>query len=141
MRYATATALSGCLGLAAQAMRTLLFAQTAPSNEPSTQPVQAPPYRPGLGDLMTHARSASAHQNGACRRENNWTFAAYEHELDQSFERVAKYGPQWRRKPMADMMTTVTKDPMTALDRAIKAADPVQFATAYKALTDSCNTC
>jgi hypothetical protein len=79
---------------------------------------------------------------GLAGRENNWTFAAYElHELEESFERVARYWPQWRRKPIADMMTTVTKDPMTALERAITATDAGQFATAYKALTDSCNTC
>ena len=39
------------------------------------------------------------------------------------------------------MMTSVTKDPMAALDESIKAADSAKFDTAYKQLTDGCNTC
>jgi hypothetical protein len=36
---------------------------------------------------------------------------------------------------------SVTKDPMAALDQAIKSADAAKFATAYGQLTDACNTC
>jgi hypothetical protein len=39
------------------------------------------------------------------------------------------------------MMTSVTKEPMAAVDEAIKAADAAKFEAAYKQLTDSCNTC
>jgi hypothetical protein len=79
---------------------------------------------------------------GLAGRENNWAFAAYElHELEESFERVARHSPQWRKKPIAEMMASVTKDPMAALDQAIKSADAAKFATAYGQLTDACNTC
>jgi hypothetical protein len=74
--------------------------------------------------------------------EKNWSFAAYElHELEESFERVARYWPQWRKKPIADMMTSVTKDPMAAVDQAIKSADAAKLVTAYAQLTEACNTC
>jgi hypothetical protein len=142
MRYTTAIALSGCLALSVQAISTILFAQIAPSSQPSAQPPPPPPYRPGLGDLMTMTVQPRHLKLGIAGRENNWVFAAYEfHELEESFERVARYWPQWRRKPIAEMITSVTKDPMTALDQAIKAADAAQFTAVYKALTDSCNTC
>jgi len=79
---------------------------------------------------------------GFAGEQKNWTYAAYElHELEESFERVARHSPQWRKKPIADMMTSVTKDPMASLDEAIKAADAVKFGAAYKKLTEACNTC
>ena len=39
------------------------------------------------------------------------------------------------------MMAAVTKEPMAALDKAIKAGDPGRVATAYEQLTAACNTC
>ncbi len=74
-------------------------------------------------------------------REKNWPYAAYElHQLEESFDRVARYWPQWRKNPIADMMA-VTKEPMATLSQAIKNADFEQYNAAYKRLTDSCNSC
>jgi hypothetical protein len=39
------------------------------------------------------------------------------------------------------MMTSVTKDPMAALDQAIKSFDAAKVAAAYAKLTEACNTC
>jgi hypothetical protein len=61
--------------------------------------------------------------------------------LEESFERVSRYWPQWKKKPIADMMTSVTKDPMAALDQAIKSADAAKVGTAYTQLTEACNVC
>ena len=75
-------------------------------------------------------------------RERNWPYAAYElHQLEESFERVARYWPQWRRNPIADMMDSVTKEPMAMLAQAVNNADLEKFNIAYKQLTDSCNAC
>jgi hypothetical protein len=116
-------------------------ARSGSGQTPPTPP-QPPPYRPGLGDLMTMTVQPRHIKLGLAGREKNWAFAAYElHELEESFERVARHSPQWRKKPIADMMTAVTKDPMAALDEAIKAADDGKFTNAYKQLTDGCNTC
>jgi hypothetical protein len=54
---------------------------------------------------------------------------------------VARYWPQWRRFSIADMMTSAVKDPMTALSQAIKNADAQTHDTAFKQLTDGCNSC
>ena len=45
------------------------------------------------------------------------------------------------KKPIAEMMASVTKDPMAALEMAIKAGDASRFAAAYTELTEACNTC
>jgi hypothetical protein len=75
-------------------------------------------------------------------REKNWAYAAYElHQLEESFDRVLRYWPQWRKNPIADMMNATTKEPMTMLAQAIKNVDFVGFNKAYKQLTDSCNAC
>ena len=75
-------------------------------------------------------------------REKNWPYAAYElHELEEAFERVARVWPTWRSVPIAQMIDSVTKDPMTALSEAIKSGDANQFTSAYKQLTDACNAC
>jgi hypothetical protein len=79
---------------------------------------------------------------GLAARENNWSYAAYElHELEEAFERVTRHSPQWRKKPIAEMMASVTKEPMAALEVAIKAGDATRFAAAYTQLTEACNTC
>ena len=69
--------------------------------------------------------------------ERNWLFAAYElHE--PSFARVTRYWPQWRHKPIAEMMTSVTENPMTALDRAIKCAGAAKLTA--PCAQEACNT-
>ncbi len=99
-------------------------------------------YRPGLGDLMTMTVQPRHIKLALAGREKNWPYAAYElHQLEESFERVVRYWPQWRRNPIADIMSSVTKDPMAMLAQAIKNADAEQYNIAYRRLTDSCNAC
>jgi hypothetical protein len=38
-------------------------------------------------------------------------------------------------EPIAEMMTSITKDPMAALEQAIKSADAARFTAAYGQLT------
>jgi len=101
-----------------------------------------PAYRPGLGDLMTMTVQPRHIKVGLGLQEKNWPLAAYElHELEESFERVARYWPQWRKKPIAEMMTSVTKDPMSVLEQAIKTAETSKASSAFEQLTEACNTC
>jgi hypothetical protein len=118
------------------AMPILGVAQTPPTSEPP------PPYRPGLGDLMTMTVQPRHLKLGIAGREKNWSYAAYEHhQLEEALERVARYWPQWRRLPIADMMSSVTKAPMSALSQAIKSADAQAYGIAFRQLTDGCNSC
>ena len=79
---------------------------------------------------------------GLATREGNWPYAAYElHELKEAFDRAAKVWPKWRTFSISEMMASVTKEPMAALERAIMAGDPNRVTTAYEQLTAACNTC
>jgi hypothetical protein len=112
------------------------------SGQTTTQVGSPATYRPGLGDLMTMTVQPRHIKLAFAGREKNWAYAGYElHELEEAFERAARAWPQWRSLPIADIMTSVTKEPMTALSQAIKAADANKFSVAYKQLTDGCNTC
>ena len=76
---------------------------------------------------------------GLAAREGNGPYAAYEqHQLEEAFERTAKIWPKWRTYSISEMMTSVTKEPIKALDEAIKAGDPSRFAAAYEQLTAAC---
>jgi hypothetical protein len=117
---------------------TVSFAQTAPD----VQSAPPPTYRPGLGDLMTMTVQPRHIKLALAGREKNWPYAAYElHQLEEALDRVSRYWPQWRKNPIADMMSATTKEPMAMLAQAIKSTDAGQFNVAYKQLTDSCNAC
>ena len=103
---------------------------------------QQKPYIPGLGDLMTATVQPRHIKLGLAAREGNWPYAAYElHELKEAFDRAAKAWPKWRTFSIPEMMASVTREPMAALERAIKAGDPSRVTTAYEQLTAACNTC
>jgi hypothetical protein len=130
--------LAALAGLVVLVLPIIAFGQTTPG----TQSGSPAAYRPGLGDLMTMTVQPRHIKLALAGREKNWAYAAYElHELEEAFDRAARAWPQWRSLPIADMMTSTTKDPMAALSQAIKATDFNNFAAAYKQLTDGCNAC
>jgi hypothetical protein len=103
---------------------------------------QQKPYTPGLGDLMTMTVQPRHAKLGLAAHEGNWAYAAYElHELKEAFDRAAKTWPKWRTFSISDMMASVTKEPMAALEQAIKAGDSSRVTTAYEQLTAARNTC
>jgi hypothetical protein len=102
----------------------------------------SPPYRPGLGDLMTMTVQPRHIKLALAGRQKNWTYAAYElHELQEAFDRAAKAWPQWQSVPIADLMTAATKEPIASLARAIKDGAGDRFMASYEHLTDACNAC
>jgi hypothetical protein len=108
----------------------------------SAATAQQKPYNPGLGDLMTATVQPRHIKLGLAAREGNWAYAAYElHELKEAFDRAAQTWPKWRTFSISEMMASVTKEPMAALERAIKAGDPNRVTAAFEQLTAACNTC
>jgi hypothetical protein len=72
-------------------------------------------------------------------QEKNWTYAAYElHELQDAFDRAAR---AWPRVRAADMIGSLTRQPMAALAQATKDAHVSRFTAAYGQLTEACNSC
>lgn len=111
----------------------------AQSNPPASS---LPAYRPGLGDLMTMTVQPRHLKVGLAGQEKNWAYAAYElHELEESFERVARIWPKWRQVEIAETIKATIDAPMDAVKQAIKAKDPARFAESYGHLTDTCNAC
>jgi len=95
-----------------------------------------------LGDLMTVFVQPRHTKLGLAGAERNWSYAAYElDQLGETLRDVAEILPKYRDLSIPDMITTTVKEPLAALDRAIKAADTNQFATAYGQLTAGCNAC
>jgi len=104
----------------------------------------APPagYRPGLGDLMTMTVQPRHLKLGLAGQEKNWVYAQYElHELEEALERVGKIVPKWREIDIAGNILATTKEPLEAVEQAIKAKDLAKFADAYGRLTATCNAC
>ncbi|MFI4998994.1 MAG: cytochrome family protein [Reyranellales bacterium] len=119
--------------LAAVVLATAVAAQTPPA--------APPPFRPGLGDLMTMFVQPRHIKLGLGGQARNWDYLAYEqHELQEAFERVERYSPKWRKYPIAEMLSLV-KEPMAAVEAAIKSRDGARFDVAYGQLTDACNAC
>ena len=109
---------------------------------PSAGQAQPAPYKPGLGDLMTMLVQPRHTKLGLAGQAGNWAYAGYElHELQESFDKVARLTPKWRDFAVAETMEAVTKPPMAALSEAIKASDAAGFTRAYKELTEACNLC
>jgi hypothetical protein len=99
-------------------------------------------YRPGLGDLMTMTVQPRHLKLGLAGQEKNWAYAQYAlHELEESLERIAKLVPKWRDIAIGETILATTKDPLDAVEQAIKAGDAAKFAAAYGRLTATCNAC
>ena len=93
-----------------------------------------------LGDLMTAFVQPRHIKLGLAGSDQNWTYAAYElDQLRETLADVAEILPKYRDLSIPDMITTTVKEPLAALDQAIKAADSNQFAAAYGQLTAGCN--
>jgi hypothetical protein len=101
-----------------------------------------PGYHPSLGDLMTMTVQPRHLKLGLAGQERNWVYAKYElHELEESFERVAHVWPKWRDVAIAETILATTKEPMEAVEAAVKARDAAKFTDAYGRLTATCNAC
>lgn len=99
-------------------------------------------YRPGLGDLMTMTVQPRHLKVGLAGQEKNWAYAAYElHELEESFERVARTWPKWRQVEIAETIKATIEAPMDTVSQAIKAKDSAKFTESYGQLTATCNAC
>ena len=95
-----------------------------------------------LGNLMTAFIQPRHIKLGLAGNEQNWPYAAYElDQLRETFADIAEILPKYRDLSIPDLITSTVKEPLAALDRAIRAKDGTQFTAAYGQLTASCNAC
>jgi hypothetical protein len=121
---------------------TVAIAVVAALAAPSLATAQQPAFHPGLGDLMTAFVQPRHTKLGLAGNDKNWLYAAYElSELREAFDDVAAIVPKYRDSSVPDLIASTVKQPLAALDQAIKAKDANQFSVAYGRLTASCNAC
>ncbi|MBX9944534.1 MAG: hypothetical protein K2Y40_10690 [Reyranella sp.] len=101
-----------------------------------------PPYQPGMGDLMVMTVQPRHLKLGLAGQARNWDYADFaHHELEESLENVEKHIPKWRDLDIVQLMAATTKQPLEAVEKAVKARNAAAFDAAFKQLTDSCNAC
>jgi hypothetical protein len=114
---------------------------------------QTPPARPGGGlvildfkpamdDLMTmlvQPRHIKLYYAGQAK---NWMLAAFQlNELRAALARIGRTIPNYRNISVDTAVASIFADKLSAVDAAIKAADPAQFNAAYGEMTAACNAC
>jgi hypothetical protein len=100
------------------------------------------PFRPGLGELMTAFVQPRHTKLGLAGAAQNWDYAAYElDELSETFDDVGKLILKHGALSIPQAIAATVKQPLDALDTAIKAKDSVAFAKAFADLTTGCNAC
>ncbi len=98
-------------------------------------------YTPGLGDMMgaIQMRHAKLWFAGKSR---NWPLAAYEiDEIKEGFESAAKFQPNFKGRPVAQMIEKATLQPVNSLAKAVETKNSVMFVKAFDQLTGACNAC
>jgi hypothetical protein len=145
MRTGSTTSIVAAALIGAAALLAATIGATAQTPE---QPAQRGPassalnYVPGVGDMMNLLVQPRHAKLGLALREHNWELAAYAlKELQQAFATVAKVQPKWRNLTVAEMIDSMTGEPMRDLEAAIGAHDGKKFTAAYDSLTDGCNSC
>lgn len=109
---------------------------------PQGAPAGPTPYRMGMGEVMVFGVQPRHVKLEMAAKAGDWAYAAYAlKELGESFDRVSRAIPNYRGKPTADYLAGFVKEPMAAIDQAIKAADMPRFNAAYTQLTQGCNGC
>ena len=103
----------------------------------------APPFKPGLGEIMTltQMRHAKLWYAGEAR---NWPLAAYEaDELGEGFDDVVHFWPTHPDLPLppAELVPKLVAQPLDAVRAAIAAQDAAAFEASFDKLTAGCNSC
>jgi hypothetical protein len=122
----------------------LLVAAQAQQPAPPVPPaLSAPaPYVLTMGDMMNTLIQPRHAKLGIAGHAGNWPLAEYALvEIRQAFAGIVKAQPKFHGYPVADLADAALKQPLAAVDDAIKAQDAKKFAAAYDRLTQGCNAC
>jgi hypothetical protein len=99
-------------------------------------------FKPAMDDLMTmlvQPRHIKLYYAGQAQ---NWRLAGFQvNELRGALARIGRTIPNYRNTNVDTAVAAIFADKLKAVDAAVKAADPAQFATAYGEMTTACNDC
>jgi hypothetical protein len=130
-------ALAAVSFLAAQSVG---LSQTAPPSAPL--PAAPAPYTMTMGDLMNTFVQPRHAKLGLAGRAGNWPLAAYAlAEIREAFANIVTAKPRFAGMPVGELADAALKEPLRAVETAIKQRDPEKFAGAYDQLTQGCNAC
>ncbi len=135
--------LFGTVALAAGiGVGTALSQSDQPAAPAATVPAAPAPYVMTMGDMMNTLIQPRHAKLGLAGRARNWPLAQYALvELRQAFAGIVKAQPQFHGLPVGELVNAAVSQPLNAVDAAIGAQDPKQFAVAYDQLTRGCNAC
>jgi hypothetical protein len=121
----------------------LLATAQAQQQTSIAQPAPGPvPYVLTMGDMMNTLIQPRHAKLGIAGHAGNWPLAEYALvEIRQAFAGIVKAQPKFHGYPVADLVDAALKQPLAAVDDAIKAQDAKKFAGAYDQLTQGCNAC
>lgn len=98
-------------------------------------------YKPGLGDMMGAIQMRHA-KLWFAGKSHNWELAAYEiSEIKEGFDSAVKFQPDFKGRPVAQMLEEATLQPIKSLEKAVETKNPALFAKAFDQLTGACNSC
>lgn len=105
----------------------------------STLPAQF--YEPGLGDLMSVLQLRHAKLWYAAEADN-WPLVDFElHEIEETFERIARWHPEEHGMPVAPALEGYMRAAHEALETSAANEDRAGFEAAFDLFTAGCNAC
>jgi hypothetical protein len=123
----------------------ILFAATisTPIDAADPQPLQPTTgYLPSISDFMIATIQPRHIRLWLAAQSRNWEFAGYElGNMKGAFHRLGQAHPTAGDIPLQDMIASVTQQPFSDLEQAIKFKDQAAFGKAYADMTSACNTC
>lgn len=98
-------------------------------------------YEPGMGDLMSALQLRHAKLWYAGEAEN-WALAAFElHEIEETFERVARWHPEEDGMPVGPALQGYMHGAHEPLETSVAKKDRAAFESAFDRFTEGCNAC
>ncbi len=120
---------------------TAALSQTVQPPAPAADAAPAP-YAMSMGDLMNTFVQPRHAKLGLAGHAGNWPLAAYAlAEIRETFAGIVKAKPRFAGLPVGELADAALKEPLGAVEAAIKLRDPQKFAAAYDQLTQGCNGC
>ena len=99
-------------------------------------------FKPAFDDQMTMLIQPRHIKLYAAGQQKNWALAAFQlDELRASLRRMGQTIPKYRTYDVDSSVASIFTPAASALEAAIKTADPAKFASAYGEMTTACNTC
>src|SRR5262249_20226871 len=130
-------------------LATLALAADAQTPQaPATPPTRGGPasttlnYVPGVGALMNLQVAPRHAKLGLALTASNRDLPAYAHtEMPHAVRTGATVQPKFGGLTVAEMIESMTGEPMRNLDDAIRARDAKRAMEVFADLTDGCNSC